>query len=71
MKILIMLIPIILLVIVAFISRNLFFSMICAALLAVVIECKGTFFTGFSVQTCKFIKKIDVFDMASRRNCIY
>ena len=47
MKILIMLIPIILLVIVAFISRNLLFSMICAAFLAVVIECKGTFFTGF------------------------
>ena len=47
MKILIMLIPIILLVIVAFISRNLLFSMICDAFLAVVIECKGTFFTGF------------------------
>ena len=42
-----MLIPIILLVIVAFISRNLLFSMICAAFLAVVIECNGTFFTGF------------------------
>lgn len=47
MKILIMLIPIILLVVVASLSKNLLFSMMCASLFAVVIECKGSFFTGY------------------------
>lgn len=47
MKILIMLMPILLLVIVAAVSKNLLFSMICASLLAVIIECKSGFFNGF------------------------
>lgn len=47
MKILIMLLPILLLVIVAAISRNLLFSMICASVLAVVLECGIGSFTGY------------------------
>lgn len=51
MKILIMLIPIILLVVVAALSRNLLFSMICSSFLAVIIECKTGFFTGYIDHT--------------------
>lgn len=47
MDILIMLTPIFALIIVAILSKNLLFSMICASMLSVIIECKAGFFTAY------------------------